>query len=60
MAALVPSSLYSKHSTEVHPETYYRANLSDYLFLSSDFQVVLNPGDGDAEPIYAFTLRLGG
>jgi carbohydrate-selective porin OprB len=60
VAALVPSPLYSKHSTEVHLETYYRANLSDYLFLSPDLQVVLNPGgDGNAEPIYAFTLKLG-
>jgi len=59
-AALVPSPLYFKRSTEVHLEAYYRITLSDYLFLSPDFQVVLNPGgDGDADPVYAFTLKVG-
>lgn len=58
-AALVPSSLYSKHSTEVHFESYYKSALSENLFLTPDFQLVLNPGgDGDADPVFAFTLRL--
>jgi len=58
-AAIVPSPLYSKQSTEVHFEGYYKAAFSDNLFLTPDLQVVLNPGgDGSADPVYAFTLKL--
>jgi len=59
VAAIVPSPLYSKQSTEVHLEGYYRYRFSEKGALTPDFQVVLNPaGDGEADPIYALTVRL--
>jgi hypothetical protein len=58
VAALTPGDRYDRNDPEYHFEAYYRIAVTDYLAVSPDLQVVLNPGgDSKNDPMLAGMIR---